>query len=57
MQVWPLQASIQIVKIHLIRFLQYCIIQYCKNQIGWILTWALVGMVQHFMGKIPKQVQ
>ena len=29
----------------------------CKNRIGWILTWALVGMVQHTMGKIPKQVQ
>ena len=42
MQVWPIQSSIQ----------------YCKNQIRPILTWALiVGMVQHTTGKIPKQVQ
>ena len=42
MQVWPLQASIQ----------------YCKNRIRSILTWALsVGMVQHTRGTTPKQLQ
>ena len=42
MQVWPLQV----------------IMQYCKNGIKFILTWALsVDMVQHTTGRIPEQVQ
>ena len=42
MQAWPLQASMQ----------------YCKNRIRSILTWALsVGIVQHTRGTNPKQVQ
>ena len=33
-------------------------IQYCKNGIRLILTWALsVDIVQHTTGKIPKQVK